>query len=84
MTVFLRENVARTFDEDKEILELQQQNLGDDERDPAYRVAVAADAGVLRAQAAGGPGGKGAAGPLTTAPTAVLAADCCARVARHL
>ena len=50
VTVFLRENVGRTFDEDKEILEPQQQNLGDDERDPAYRVAVAADAGVLRAR----------------------------------
>lgn len=47
VTTFLRENVARTFDEDKEILELQQANLGDEERDPLYRVAIAADAGVM-------------------------------------
>jgi vanillate O-demethylase monooxygenase subunit len=50
VTVFLRENVGRTFDEDKEILELQQANLGEEARDPAYRVAIAADAGAVQAR----------------------------------
>ncbi len=50
VTVFLRENVGRTFDEDREILEHQQANLGQEERDPAYRVAIAADAGVMQAR----------------------------------
>jgi phenylpropionate dioxygenase-like ring-hydroxylating dioxygenase large terminal subunit len=50
VTLFLRENVGRTFDEDQEVLELQQANLGDGERDPAYRVAIAADAGVVMAR----------------------------------
>jgi phenylpropionate dioxygenase-like ring-hydroxylating dioxygenase large terminal subunit len=50
VTAFIRANVGRTFDEDQEILELQQANLGDEERDPLYRVAIGADAGVMAAR----------------------------------
>ena len=50
VTAFLRDNVGRTFDEDKDILEAQQANIGEGERDPAYRVAIAADAGVTEAR----------------------------------
>jgi phenylpropionate dioxygenase-like ring-hydroxylating dioxygenase large terminal subunit len=47
VTEFLRENVRRTFDEDKEMLEAQQANLGSGDFDPAYKVAVKADAGAV-------------------------------------
>jgi phenylpropionate dioxygenase-like ring-hydroxylating dioxygenase large terminal subunit len=45
VTEFLREDVRRTFDEDKEMLEAQQKVFGEGDHDPAYRVAVKADAG---------------------------------------
>jgi vanillate O-demethylase monooxygenase subunit len=48
VTEFLRENVRRTFDEDKEMLEAQQRVLGDSDHDPAYKVAVKADAGAVQ------------------------------------
>jgi phenylpropionate dioxygenase-like ring-hydroxylating dioxygenase large terminal subunit len=44
VTEFLRENVRRTFDEDKEMLEAQQRNIGK-ETEPVFAVAVKADAG---------------------------------------
>lgn len=44
MTEFLRENVRRTFDEDKEMLEAQQRIIGR-ETDPMFQVAIKADAG---------------------------------------
>jgi phenylpropionate dioxygenase-like ring-hydroxylating dioxygenase large terminal subunit len=44
VTEFLRENVGRTFDEDKEMLESQQRVLGK-ETEPAFQVAIKADAG---------------------------------------
>jgi phenylpropionate dioxygenase-like ring-hydroxylating dioxygenase large terminal subunit len=44
VTEFLRENVRRTFDEDQEMLELQQRNIGN-ETEPSFAVAVKADAG---------------------------------------
>ena len=47
VTEFLRENVRRTFDEDKEMLEAQQANLGNGDFDPSYKVAVKADAGAV-------------------------------------
>jgi vanillate O-demethylase monooxygenase subunit len=47
VTEFLRENVRRTFDEDKDMLEAQQANLGSGDFDPAYKVAVKADAGAV-------------------------------------
>jgi phenylpropionate dioxygenase-like ring-hydroxylating dioxygenase large terminal subunit len=48
VTEFLRENVRRTFDEDREMLEAQQTVLGDGDFDPAYKVAVKADAGAMQ------------------------------------
>ena len=48
VTEFLRENVRRTFDEDREMLEAQQAVLGDGDFDPAYKVAVKADAGAMQ------------------------------------
>ena len=45
MTEFLRENVRRTFDEDKDMLEAQQRNIGSGDIEPAFPVAVRADAG---------------------------------------
>ena len=47
VTEYLRENVRRTFDEDKEMLEAQQHNLGA-ETEPVFNVAVLADAGPAR------------------------------------
>jgi phenylpropionate dioxygenase-like ring-hydroxylating dioxygenase large terminal subunit len=44
VTEFTRENVARTFDEDKEMLEAQQQNIGAIDK-PPFQVALRADAG---------------------------------------
>ncbi|MGH8630956.1 MAG: aromatic ring-hydroxylating dioxygenase subunit alpha, partial [Burkholderiales bacterium] len=44
VTEFLRENVRRTFDEDKEMLEGQQLRIGA-VTEPAFQVAVKADAG---------------------------------------
>jgi vanillate O-demethylase monooxygenase subunit len=43
VTEFLRENVRRTFDEDKEMLEAQQRNLGID-TEPIFQVSIKADA----------------------------------------
>ena len=43
----LRSKIGSTFDEDKEVLELQQLNLGSGERDPSYKVAIKADLGVM-------------------------------------
>jgi vanillate O-demethylase monooxygenase subunit len=48
VTEFLRENVRATFDEDKEMLEAQQAVLGEGDIDPAYKVAVRADAGAVQ------------------------------------
>ena len=45
VTEFLRENVRVTFDEDKDMLEAQQRNIGDGVTEPAFPVAVRADAG---------------------------------------
>lgn len=46
VTEFLRANVGATFDEDKEMLEAQQRNLGDaDAVSPAFTIAVKADVG---------------------------------------
>jgi vanillate O-demethylase monooxygenase subunit len=46
VTDYLRANVGRTFDEDKEMLESQQRNLGDaDAAEPAFTIAVKADVG---------------------------------------
>jgi hypothetical protein len=44
VTEFLRENVRKTFDEDKEMLEAQQRIIGS-ETDPVFQVAIKADAG---------------------------------------
>ena len=44
VTEFLRENVRRTFDEDKEMLEAQQRNLGSSSH-PDLKVWIKADAG---------------------------------------
>ncbi|HSF46861.1 MAG TPA: aromatic ring-hydroxylating dioxygenase subunit alpha [Burkholderiales bacterium] len=44
VTEFTRENVRRTFDEDKEMLEAQQRIIGA-ETEPAFQVAIKADAG---------------------------------------
>jgi vanillate O-demethylase monooxygenase subunit len=44
VTEFTRENVAHTFDEDKEMLEAQQQNIGATDR-PPFQVTLRADAG---------------------------------------
>ena len=44
VTEFLRTNVGRTFDEDKEMLESQQRNIGD-VAEPQFSIAVKADAG---------------------------------------
>ena len=48
VTEFLRDNVRATFDEDKEMLESQQAVLGEGDIDPAYKVAVKADAGAVQ------------------------------------
>jgi len=45
VTEFLRENVRRTFDEDKDMLEAQQRNIGDAETGQGFKVAIRADAG---------------------------------------
>jgi len=44
VTEFLRANVGRTFDEDKDMLESQQRIIGD-VADPVFTIAVKADAG---------------------------------------
>lgn len=44
VTEFLRANVGRTFDEDKDMLESQQRNIGD-VAEPVFSIAVKADAG---------------------------------------
>ncbi len=44
VTEFLRVNVGRTFDEDKEMLEAQQRNIGE-VAEPVFSIAVKADAG---------------------------------------
>ncbi|CAG0952483.1 vanillate monooxygenase [Burkholderiales bacterium] len=44
VTEFLRANVGRTFDEDKDMLESQQRNIGD-VAEPVFTIAVRADAG---------------------------------------
>jgi phenylpropionate dioxygenase-like ring-hydroxylating dioxygenase large terminal subunit len=44
VTEFLRANVSRTFDEDKDMLESQQRNIGD-VAEPVFSIAVKADAG---------------------------------------
>jgi vanillate O-demethylase monooxygenase subunit len=49
VTEFLRENVRHTFDEDKDMLEAQQRNIGAD-TEPQFQVAVKADAGPTRAR----------------------------------
>ena len=43
VTEFLRENVRRTFDEDKEMLEGQQRRLGNN-TEPTFPVAIKVDA----------------------------------------
>jgi phenylpropionate dioxygenase-like ring-hydroxylating dioxygenase large terminal subunit len=48
VTEYLRDNVRSTFDEDKEMLESQQAVLGEGDFDPAYKVAVKADAGAVQ------------------------------------
>lgn len=45
VTEFLRENVRRTFDEDKDMLEAQQRNIGERESERGFDVAIRADAG---------------------------------------
>ena len=45
VTEFLRENVRRTFDEDKDMLEAQQRNIGERESARGFDVAIRADAG---------------------------------------
>lgn len=47
VTEFLRANVGRTFDEDKEMLEAQQRNIGA-VAEPAFTVAVKSDVGPTR------------------------------------
>ena len=44
VTEFLRENVRRTFDEDKEMLEAQQRIIGP-VAEPQFQVTIKADAG---------------------------------------
>jgi len=44
VTEFLRANVGRTFDEDKDMLEAQQRNLGS-VVEPVFSIAVKADVG---------------------------------------
>jgi len=44
VTEFLRANVGRTFDEDKDMLESQQRNIGD-VADPVFTIAVKSDVG---------------------------------------
>jgi vanillate O-demethylase monooxygenase subunit len=44
VTEFLRANVSRTFDEDKDMLESQQRNIGD-VADPVFTIAVKSDVG---------------------------------------
>jgi len=48
VTEFLRDGVRSTFDEDKEMLEAQQRVLGEGDHDPAYKVAIKADAGAVQ------------------------------------
>jgi phenylpropionate dioxygenase-like ring-hydroxylating dioxygenase large terminal subunit len=50
VTHFLRNNVGRTFDEDKEMLEAQQANLGNEAIDPRYKVVTKNDAAPLQAR----------------------------------
>ena len=49
VTEFLRENVGRTFDEDKDMLEEQQRNISA-ETESVFQVAVKADAGPTQAR----------------------------------
>ncbi len=48
LTEYIRENVGRTHDEDKVVVELQHQALTTDQRDNPVSVAIAADGGALR------------------------------------
>lgn len=50
VTHFLRDNVSRTFDEDKEMLEAQQANLGSEAIDPRYKVVIKNDSAPLQAR----------------------------------
>ena len=50
VTDFLCKNVRRTFDEDKEMLEAQQANLGTQAVDPRYKLVIKNDTAPLQAR----------------------------------